>query len=90
VTHRHIRSASVLLRIALLAVLFAWLSHTRTDPDLWGHVRFGHDIVSTRSLPAADSYSFLADRPWINHEWLAESVMYVAYAAGGPPGLVAL
>jgi hypothetical protein len=71
-------------------VLFAWLSHTRTDPDLWGHVRFGHDIVSTRSLPAADSYSFLADRPWINHEWLAESVMYVAYAAGGPPGLVAL
>jgi hypothetical protein len=71
-------------------VLFAWLSHTRTDPDLWGHVRFGHDIVSTRALPATDSYSFLSDRPWINHEWLSECVMYVAYAAAGPPGLVAL
>jgi hypothetical protein len=71
-------------------VLFAWLSHTRTDPDLWGHVRFGHDIVATRALPATDSYSFLSDRPWINHEWLSECVMYVAYAAAGPPGLVAL
>jgi hypothetical protein len=80
----------LLLRVALAAVLFAWLSHTRTDPDLWGHVRFGHDIVSTRAIPATDSYSFLSDRPWINHEWLSECVMYVAYAAAGPPGLVAL
>jgi hypothetical protein len=80
----------LLLRVALAAVLFAWLSHTRTDPDLWGHVRFGHDIVSTRAIPATDSYSFLSDRRWINHEWLSECVMYVAYAAAGPPGLVAL
>lgn len=83
-------AAPLLLRVAFAAVLFAWLSHTRTDPDLWGHVRFGHDIVSMRGLPAADSYSFLSDRPWINHEWLAECAMHAAYAVAGPPGLVAL
>jgi hypothetical protein len=83
-------AAPLLLKIALAAVLFAWLSHTRTDPDLWGHVRFGHDIVSTRGLPATDGYSFLSDRPWINHEWLSECVMYAAYAVAGPAGLVAL
>ncbi len=71
-------------------MLFAWLSHTRTDPDLWGHVRFGQDIVSTRAIAAVDSYSFTSDRPWINHEWLSECLMYAAYAAGGPAGLVAL
>lgn len=88
--HSNAQAASLLLRIAFAAVLFAWLSHTRTDPDLWGHVRFGQDIVSERAIAAVDSYSFMSDRPWINHEWLSECVMYVAYAAGGPSGLVAL
>jgi hypothetical protein len=37
-----------------------------------------------------DSYSFTGDRPWINHEWLAECVMYGAYAVGHGTGLVAL
>jgi hypothetical protein len=78
------------LRFALAAVLLAWLSHTRTDPDLWGHVLFGGSIVSEGSIAAVDRYSFLADRPWVNHEWLSESVMYVAYAAGGATGLVVL
>jgi hypothetical protein len=78
------------LRIALAAVLFAWLSHTRADPDLWGHVLFGQSIVSEGSIAATDRYSFQSDRPWVNHEWLSESLMYLAYAAGGPTALVAL
>ena len=90
VTNRYTQLAPFLLRVALAAVLFAWLSHTRADPDLWGHVRFGHDIVSGRAIATVDTYSFMSDRPWINHEWLSECVMYVAYAAGGPAGLVAL
>ena len=60
------------------------------DVDLWGHVRFGGDIVHARSIPAVDPYSFTADRVWINHEWLAEVVMYGAYAAAGPMGLTLL
>jgi hypothetical protein len=78
------------IRTALAIVLFVVISHTRADPDLWGHVLFGKDIASARSLPGADSYSFTSDRPWINHEWLAECAMYVAFAIGGGPGLVVL
>jgi hypothetical protein len=80
----------VLIRIALAIVLLAVISHTRADPDLWGHVLFGRDIVSTGSIPQTDSYSFTSDRLWINHEWLAECAMYIAYAIGAGPGLVVL
>ena len=60
------------------------------DVDLWGHVRFGGDIVHARAIPALDPYSFTADRAWINHEWLSEVAMYGAYAAAGPTGLTLL
>jgi hypothetical protein len=66
-------------------------SYTVADPDLWGHVRFGLDTWRTWSLPATDAYSYLsAGYPWINHEWLAETVMGAAWKALGTPGLVAL
>jgi hypothetical protein len=78
------------IRAALALVLLAVVSHTRADPDLWGHVRFGGDIVSDGRLPVADSYSFTADRAWINHEWLSECAIYLAFAAGGAPGLAVL
>jgi hypothetical protein len=66
------------------------LSATRTDPDIWGHVRFGLDWLHTYRLPSVDPYSFTQDRPWINHEWLSETLMAYAYRAGGASGLVIL
>jgi hypothetical protein len=66
------------------------LSVTRTDPDLWGHVRFGLDWLRSHRLPAVDPYSFTQDRPWINHEWLSEAMMGAAFQAGGAAGLVLL
>jgi hypothetical protein len=83
-------SPQALLRLALAAVLLAWLGHTRADPDLWGHVLFGEGIVSSGAIPETDPYSFLSDKPWINHEWLAECAMYLAFAVGGASGLVGL
>jgi hypothetical protein len=78
------------MRAALGLVLLAVISHTRADPDLWGHVRFGRDIVTDAGIPRLDQYAFTSDREWINHEWLAECAMYIAYAVGGGPGLVLL
>lgn len=75
----------VWLAFALIAT-----SATRTDPDLWGHVKFGLDWLQTRTVPLVDPYSFTQDRPWINHEWLSEAVMAAAYRSGGPAGLVIL
>jgi hypothetical protein len=78
------------IQVALFAVVVAVFSHTRADPDLWGHVRFGQDTVTAGALETIDGYSFLSDRPWINHEWLAEILMYLAYAAGSGAGLILL
>lgn len=84
-------NAAVTLAIgaALFALLFLFLSITWADPDLWGHVKFGGDIAAS-GLHASDPYSFGSDRPWINHEWLAELLMYLSWASGGGAGLIAL
>jgi hypothetical protein len=83
-----------LLRLLRLAVLLAALTGlaltTSADPDLWGHIRFGQDVVVSRALQVTDPYSFTSDRPWINHEWLAEVITYGAYAIAGSTGLVVL
>src|SRR4029453_14730996 len=60
------------------------------DVDLWGHIRFGGDIVQSGTIPTADPYSFTSDRSWVNHEWLTEITMYGAYALAGPAGLTFL
>ena len=83
-------SAAGLVRVAGLAALLVVVTQTIPDPDLWGHVRFGQDIVEARQIPVVDEYSFTTDRPWINHEWLAEVGMAAAYDLGGATGLVAL
>jgi hypothetical protein len=79
----------LLVHLALGALLLVIVTATLADPDLWGHLRFGRDVVAAGAIPKSDVYSFTADRPWINHEWLAEVLMYAAYAKGRTPGLVA-
>jgi hypothetical protein len=69
------------------ALILALSAVTVTDPDLWGHVRFGLDMLDTWRLPHVDPYSFTQDVPWINHEWLSELQMGAAYRTGGAPGL---
>jgi hypothetical protein len=90
-----VRSGSRILRCSLLDVLlvavpaFCVLVFTSTgaDADLWGHLRFGADILRDHRLDLHDPYSFTSDTFWINHEWLAEVVLAAAYAAGGAAGL---
>jgi hypothetical protein len=72
------------------ALLFALACITIADPDLWGHLRFGADILASHRLPVVDPYSFTQDRPWINHEWLSEAVMAAAYASGGATSVALL
>lgn len=80
----------LVLRCVLATVLIFLITRTWADPDLWGHVLFGRDIVRTGSVPSIDTYAFTSDKAWINHEWLAEGAMYLAYAAGGNGGLIVL
>ncbi len=66
-----------------------WFSSTVADPDLWGHIRFGQDILRTGSIVQSDAYSYRsAGQPWINHEWLSELAFAGIYDRAGPRGLV--
>ena len=79
-----------LLAAAALIVAVFTVSSTRADADLWGHVRFGQDILETSSIPRHDPYSFTSDIGWVNHEWLAEVLMGGAYNLGAGGGLTGL
>jgi hypothetical protein len=76
----------------LIAVLSAGFicGHAQVDPDLWGHVRFGLDMLASHRLAATDPYSFTQDVSWINHEWLSEISQAAAYRSGGVFGLILL
>lgn len=82
------------IRFAGLAALgvaaFFMIATTHADPDLWGHVRFGLDILEHGRLHTADPYSFTSDRSWVNHEWLSEVAFALAWTACRSAGLIAL
>ncbi|HXD91378.1 MAG TPA: hypothetical protein VNU00_10005 [Candidatus Binataceae bacterium] len=59
-----------------------------TDPDLWGHLRFGQAVLTAHHLVRTDPYSYTAlGHPWRNHEWLTEVLMAVFYNHLGVIGL---
>ena len=81
-----------LTRYAPAAVLITMLladSNRHTDPDLWGHLRFGQAFIAGRHLLHYDTYSYsAAGHRWRDHEWLSEVVMAFVYNAAGVAGLV--
>src|SRR5687767_11064706 len=77
-------------RLAMLLAAAGVAVRVRLDPDLWGHLRFGLDLLDSGRLTSQDPYSFAQDVPWINHEWLSELAMAAAYRAGGVAGLAIL
>lgn len=75
----------------MFSVLFLILLRTYADHDLWGHLRFGLDMVSQRNFVFNDPYSYVTDQVvWINHEWLTEVLMAIAWTNAGSAGLIAL
>ena len=80
----------IFLRSLLLLLAVYLLAGTTADPDLWGHVRFGQDMLAARTVHVPDTYSFASDRPWVNHEWLSELLMAVSFNRFGVSGLIVL
>ncbi|WP_298817780.1 hypothetical protein [Chloroflexus sp.] len=71
------------------AIVFVIGLRSYTDPDLWGHLRYGLDAIEAGTLIRTDPYSYLNEGyPWINHEWLMEVLMGVAWLADGEAGLI--
>lgn len=79
-----------LLRSVFWVLAFAAILPTQADPDLWGNLKFGLDLLETWSFSTVDPYSFTQDIPWINHSWLPQVMLSAAYTAGGVSGIVFL
>lgn len=80
-----------LLRYSPALVLFAIViadARQHTDPDLWGHVLWGRELLANGSLPRGnvDSYS-APGYLWLHHEWLSEVVMASMFDRFGALGL---
>lgn len=61
------------------------------DPDLWGHLRFGQNVLRLHHLVLRDPFSYSAPgHLWNNHEWLTEVLMAVSFNHLGVFGLVAM
>ncbi len=84
------RRVSLLHYAPILVLLLAVVADTGqlTDPDLWGHVRFGQLTLQHHGPLLTDPYSYSAPgQPWRNHEWLTEVVMALFYNHLGVFGL---
>ena len=77
-----------LIGVGIAVIMFGAAIVTPADADLWGHLKFGGDTVADHQIVQTDRYSFTSDRPWINHEWLAEVSFVEAYHVGGSTGLI--
>jgi hypothetical protein len=77
--------------VAILGLgLFTMAARNVTDPDVWWHLRTGQLIAQSHAVPHADPYSFTRfGRPWIDHEWLSQVLIYGVYRFAGWGGLLA-
>src|SRR3989304_5864233 len=74
--------------VCLVMSVVAYVAcQTFADPDIWGHVKFGQDILQSGSITDRDPYSYLTSgQVWINHEGLTEVIFAAVFALGGSPG----
>ena len=84
-----------------LLALFSMFTAPVTDNDTWFHLRTGAYIVQNHKLPDPDPFSWTTylGKPTyageaatrdlnLKHEWGAQVILYLVYAAGGFPGMV--
>lgn len=87
------RDYRLLRRLLLMTLVLACagpLSLNLTDPDLWGHVRYGQDWLAEGTLHRTATHTYTAEgHAWINHENLAELLLATGFPLLGIPGMLA-
>jgi len=84
---------AVIAAVTLFYCLFVYNGGTQLfrDSDTGWHIRNGEQILSTRTLPRTDPYSFSKAREsWFAWEWGADVLMGAVHRAGGLRALAAL
>jgi hypothetical protein len=83
--------SQVLIVIAIIVAAAAAYLQREADPDLWGHLRYGQFFAEHGPGDHADPFAYTsAGQHWHAHEWLAQWLLWQAYALGGPAGLLVL
>lgn len=78
-----------LLVILFLGITIVYSSREVTDLDIWLHLKTGQYIVQHHMVPVSDIFSYtIYGKPWIDHEWLFQVVIYLFYNAMGGGGLI--
>ncbi len=76
--------------IALVSALLVWMvreaARPLRDPDVWWHLRLGHDFLSQGSL-GVPAWSSFSDRAWVPTQPLTEVVMAEFQRRFGLPGV---
>jgi hypothetical protein len=76
----------LLLMLIILAGFSFYTSLIPLAPnDYWWHLRVGHDIYSSQTIPKTNQYSWTVpvDQPFFYGAWLAEFLFYILNKAGG-------
>jgi len=86
-----IRSLTIerLTTAILFLLLFAMAVRVPLDTDTWWHLRTGEQIVETGRVPQEDSFSHTrAGKPWVDHSWGAQVILYGIYRMSGGGGVI--
>ena len=82
---------SVAMAGCLVFALVLFLPTILNDSDTLWQITTGEWILDHHTVPATDPFSFTAgDRHWYAHEWLAETLMGLAFRIGGMLGVMVL
>jgi len=80
-----------LIAVAAIFGLMVFVANIEIkDLDLWLHIGMGRHIVQNDFLvPQVDILSHtIAGKPWINHEWLFQVIVYEVHTLWGAAGLI--
>ncbi|MBL8811035.1 MAG: hypothetical protein JNM43_12725, partial [Planctomycetaceae bacterium] len=77
--------------VAVLVLGLSIITTTCADPDLWGHIQYGREVLRDGFLPETATWTFAAEgAPWVNHENIAELLLVWSFDTFGTPGLTGL
>lgn len=82
------RISRLLIVPTILLIGLATISSNVSDPDLWGHVQYGREVLRDGVLPRTATWTYAAEgAPWVNHENIAELMLAWTVDTIGPAGL---
>jgi tetratricopeptide (TPR) repeat protein len=88
----YLRLESILEKAVVIGVFclaFVLVHKAVFDLDIWLHLKSGEYILQQAGVPHNDVFSFpLNGKPWLDHEWLFQVIVYLVYARWQADGLI--